>query len=231
MDKNTAQALKSAGTGLLGGVQEVGSLFGNGAQSANLNNSAFNNAFNSASSYEEALNNLSSNSNYFSDLKFTKTDDNQREFYNTALSNLFNSQEAQKNRDFQKEMSSTQYQRAVKDLEAAGINPLAMLSSGSLSPASSPSGSSASAAGIARSHDGTSDILHAVSLVANTAVAGGKMALAVKQFQAGLDAMPAKQAHELSKMVLNARLKNNINRLSHNRKFSKYYHLGDDWDF
>nr|P11336.1 RecName: Full=Minor spike protein H; AltName: Full=H protein; AltName: Full=Pilot protein [Spiroplasma phage 4] len=41
------------------------------------------------------------------------------------------------NRDFQERMSNTQYQRARKDMEAAGINPLAQFGSGQ---ASSPSG-------------------------------------------------------------------------------------------
>lgn len=36
----------------------------------------------------------------------------------------YNSQEAQKNRDWQVEMSNTSYQRGVKDLQAAGLNPV-----------------------------------------------------------------------------------------------------------
>lgn len=58
------------------------------------------------------------------------------------FSNLFeyglNSYQAQKNRDFQASMSNTSYQRAVKDMLAAGLNPSLMFNSGQ--GASTPSG-------------------------------------------------------------------------------------------
>lgn len=53
----------------------------------------------------------------------------------------FNANEAQKNRDWQERLSNTEYQRAVKDMQAAGINPLLAYSQGG---ASTPSGSTAS---------------------------------------------------------------------------------------
>ena len=62
------------------------------------------------------------------------------------FSNLFeyglNSYQARKNRDFQASMSNTSYQRAVKDMLRAGLNPALMYGSGQ--GASTPSGAMAS---------------------------------------------------------------------------------------
>lgn len=53
----------------------------------------------------------------------------------------FNASEAQKNRKWQQMMAETSYQRAVKDMEAAGINPI--LASGGVSASAGGSGSAA----------------------------------------------------------------------------------------
>lgn len=46
----------------------------------------------------------------------------------------FSANEAQKQRDYQTEMSNTSYQRAVKDLQAAGLNPILAYSHGASTP-------------------------------------------------------------------------------------------------
>lgn len=78
---------------------------------------------------------------------FNMLDSFYKRYQQDSLSNAqrverFEQEEAQKLRDWQEYMSSTAYQRAIKDLKEAGINPLLALSS--FSPASTPSGAMAS---------------------------------------------------------------------------------------
>lgn len=68
------------------------------------------------------------------------------------ISREFNSLEAQKARDFDERMSNTAYQRAVADMQKAGLNPYALY--GGASPASTPSGYAASSGGSASSGSG-----------------------------------------------------------------------------
>jgi len=62
----------------------------------------------------------------------------------SVVSSAFNAWQASKNRDFQERMSNTAHQREVKDLRAAGLNPILSASKGGPG-ASTPSGSSAQA--------------------------------------------------------------------------------------
>lgn len=56
----------------------------------------------------------------------------------------FNAKEAQKQRDFEERMSNTAYQRAIQDIQNAGLNPSMLYASGS-DGASTPNSASASA--------------------------------------------------------------------------------------
>jgi hypothetical protein len=65
-------------------------------------------------------------------------------------SQSFNSAQAAANRDWQEKMSNTAYQRSVKDLEAAGLNPmLAYTHTGASTPGGSSASSSPASSGIA----------------------------------------------------------------------------------
>lgn len=65
----------------------------------------------------------------------------------------FNAAEAQKQRDYETEMSNTAYQRAAADMRAAGLNPYAVY--GGASAAAVPTGSAASAGSGARISGGS----------------------------------------------------------------------------
>lgn len=63
--------------------------------------------------------------------------------YENALNRIYNANEAEKNRQFEKMMSDSAYSRAIADLKSAGINPL-YLFMGSGGQASTPSGAAGS---------------------------------------------------------------------------------------
>lgn len=75
--------------------------------------------------------------------------------------NAFTASEAQKQRDWETEMSNTAYQRQVKDMQAAGINPAMAMNAGG---ASTPSGASASSVSSSSSGLSFADIMQAVLL-------------------------------------------------------------------
>lgn len=73
------------------------------------------------------------------------------------LERQFNSAEAAKQRKYEEYLSNSAYQRAVKDMRAAGINPATLTGlTGGASAASTPSGASASSSGVSASSAGGS---------------------------------------------------------------------------
>lgn len=85
-----------------------------------------------------------------------------------ALTRVYNSAEAQKDRDWQEYMSNTAYQRQVEDMKRAGINPASIGGDG----ASVPGGATASASpASASSSSGSGGVLGLLGGVARSVLA------------------------------------------------------------
>ena len=81
-----------------------------------------------------------------------------------ATDRKFNAEQAQIQREWQEQMSNTAYQRAVEDMQNAGINP-ALAFAGNANPASTPGGSTASVAG--SSGNSFSNVLNSTANLVN----------------------------------------------------------------
>ena len=81
------------------------------------------------------------------------------------ITRQWNSAEAQKERDWQTEMSNTAYQRSVADMKAAGINPILAYTQGGASSYAGASGSAtpSSASSVGSIMDGLAKIIKVVT--------------------------------------------------------------------
>lgn len=98
------------------------------------------------------------------------------------IARKFQAEENQKNRDFTERMANTSYVRAVKDLQAAGLNPiLAYSQGGASSPSASSSVTSAQASYNVGSGDSISDVVNALANLISSASGIGSILSALRK--------------------------------------------------
>lgn len=129
------------------------------------------------------------------------------------LSRNFSAEQAAVNRDFQERMSNTQYQRAVQDMKAAGLNPALAYSN---MKTNAPSGSAASGSAASGPSASFSSKSYAASaeMIAN---AFGKVGDALVQRSEAMSAEQAAREALSDKKVL-AEFKNELSMLRDKNK-------------